>query len=57
MSCNWMTPKEVAEKVGVSIPTVYRWMYKNGLTYYTTPGGTIRICESDLMKEVIGTNG
>ena len=51
MSCEWMTVKEAAKHVGVTSSTVHRWIRKNRLKHYFTPGGTIRICKTDLLKE------
>ena len=47
----WLSPKQVAEELGVTPSSVYRWMRQGTLKYYTTPGGTIRISEDDLLKE------
>lgn len=51
MSCEWLTVKEAAKIVKVTKSTVHRWIRKGNLKYYYTPGGTIRICKEDLLRE------
>ncbi len=51
VTCNWLTPKEAAAKVKVTNHTIWRWIRANKLKSYKTPGGTIRICEKDLMPD------
>lgn len=51
MSCEWMTVREAADYLNVTKSTVHRWIRKGNLKYYYTPGGTIRICKEDLLKE------
>ena len=52
MSCEWLTPKEAAAKAKVSTAAIYRWIREDNLPYAKTPGGRIRICSSDIIKEV-----
>lgn len=55
MDKEWFTTSEVAEMLGVSVPTVWRWC-KNGLIKaLRTPGGQYRIPAEEverLMKSV-----
>lgn len=43
-----LTPSEVAERLGVSGVTIWRWLKNKLLTFYLLPGGQIRIRELDL---------
>ncbi len=48
MSCQWLTPAEVAKRLQVTKSSVYRWLKNGQLRGYATPGGRVRICEADL---------
>lgn len=39
----WFTPREFAERVGISYPTVKQWLYNDKLQAVRTPGGHYRI--------------
>lgn len=49
MTCNWLTAKEAAAKAKVTKASIWRWVRENKLPHSKTPGGTIRICEEDLI--------
>lgn len=54
MSCEWLTPRQAARKLTVTTASIYRWIRKGELPYSTTPGGRIRICEGDLIRDPAG---
>jgi molybdopterin-binding protein len=45
-----LKPREVAQILGVSYPTLKQWIYKRKLRTVRTPGGHHRIPESELDK-------
>jgi excisionase family DNA binding protein len=44
----WLSRKEVADRLGVSIQTVYRWTREGRLPAYKGPGGQYRHKISDI---------
>lgn len=45
---HWLTRRDVAERLGVSVQTVYRWQREGRLTAYKGPGGQYRYKASDI---------
>ncbi len=43
-----LTPREAADALGISYPTVKQWIYKRKLRTVTTPGGHHRIPASEI---------
>src|SRR5437764_12933114 len=43
-----LKPKEAAMRLGVSYPTLKKWIYSGKLHTVTTPGGHHRIAEAEL---------
>ena len=48
--CKWLSVAEVAERLRCNTSTVYRWVKRGLLRSYVTPGGTLRICEGDILR-------
>jgi len=46
----WFTPREFAERVGISYPTVKQWLYNDKLQAVRTPGGHYRISAEQVDK-------
>lgn len=44
------TTYQIAQLVNISPATIYRWSKENKLKAHVTPGGHLRICESDLLS-------
>ncbi len=42
------TPRDAAERLGISYPTIKQWLYRGKLRAVKTPGGHYRIHESDI---------
>lgn len=42
------TPREAAERLGISYPTIKQWLYRGKLRAVKTPGGHYRIHERDI---------
>ena len=42
------TPRDAAERLGISYPTIKQWLYRGKLRAMKTPGGHYRIHESDI---------
>jgi excisionase family DNA binding protein len=51
------TPREAAEILGISYPTIKQWIYKGKLRTVKTPGGHHRIPEEDIEKHLRATLG
>jgi molybdopterin-binding protein len=49
-SKTWFTPREFAERVGISYPTVKQWLYHDKLQAVRTPGGHYRISAEQVEK-------
>ena len=47
---NYMTPKQAAEFLNLSLSTIKNYIYSGILKSYKTPGGHHRIKEEDLVK-------
>ena len=47
-----LKPKEAAMRLGVSYPTLKKWIYSGKLHTVTTPGGHHRIAEAELAIEL-----
>lgn len=47
---SWFTPREFAERVGISYPTVKQWLYHDKLQAVRTPGGHYRISAEQVEK-------
>jgi molybdopterin-binding protein len=47
---NWYTPREFAEHLGISYPTVKQWLYQDKLQAVRTPGGHYRISAEQVEK-------
>ena len=52
-----LTPREAAEILRISYPTVRQWIYKGKLRTVKTPGGHHRIPEEDIEKHLRATLG
>src|SRR6201990_3157234 len=44
----FISPREAAQRLGISYPTVKQWLYHGKLKAVKTPGGHYRIPESEL---------
>jgi molybdopterin-binding protein len=42
------TPRDAAQRLGISYPTIKQWLYRGKLRAVKTPGGHYRIHESDI---------
>jgi molybdopterin-binding protein len=42
------TPRDAAERLGISYPTIKQWLYRGKLRAVKTPGGHYRIHERDI---------
>lgn len=42
------TPRDAAERLGISYPTIKQWLYRGKLRAVKTPGGHYRIHDSDI---------
>jgi molybdopterin-binding protein len=42
------TPREAAERLGISYPTIKQWLYRGKLRAIKTPGGHYRIHEREI---------
>lgn len=42
------TPRDAAEKLGISYPTIKQWLYRGKLRAIKTPGGHYRIHEREI---------
>lgn len=42
------TPREAAQRLGISYPTIKQWIYQGKLKAITTPGGHYRIHEREI---------
>ncbi|MCK4518492.1 MAG: helix-turn-helix domain-containing protein [Candidatus Omnitrophica bacterium] len=47
---NYMTPKQAAEFLNLSLSTIKNYIYSGALKSYKTPGGHHRIKKEDLVK-------
>ncbi|MCK5306482.1 MAG: helix-turn-helix domain-containing protein [Candidatus Omnitrophica bacterium] len=47
---NYMTPKQAAEFLNLSLSTIKNYIYSGVLKSYKTPGGHHRIKKEDLVK-------
>ena len=52
-----LTPREAAEILSISYPTIKNWIYKGKLRTVKTPGGHHRIPEEDIEKHLRATLG
>ena len=52
-----LTPREAAEILGISFPTIKKWIYRGKLRTVRTPGGHHRIPEADIAKYLRATLG
>ena len=52
-----LTPREAAEILGISFPTIKKWIYRGKLRTVRTPGGHHRIPEADTAKYLRATLG
>jgi molybdopterin-binding protein len=52
-----LTPREAAEILGISYPTIKQWIYKGKVRTVKTPGGHHRIPEEDIQKYLQATLG
>jgi excisionase family DNA binding protein len=52
-----LTPREAAEILGISFPTIKKRIYKGKLRTVRTPGGHHRIPEADIAKHLRATLG
>jgi molybdopterin-binding protein len=43
-----LSPREAAQRLGISYPTIKQWLYRGKLKSIKTPGGHYRIPESEL---------
>src|ERR1700723_3516770 len=43
-----LSPREAAQRLGISYPTIKQWLYRGKLKAVKTPGGHYRIPESEL---------
>jgi molybdopterin-binding protein len=50
-----LTPREAAEILGISYPTIKQWIYKGKLRTVKTPGGHHRIPQDDIEKHLRAT--
>jgi molybdopterin-binding protein len=46
-----LTPREFAERMGISYPTVKQWLYRGQLRAVKTPGGHYRIPAEEVAKQ------
>ncbi|HET9088428.1 MAG TPA: helix-turn-helix transcriptional regulator [Acidobacteriaceae bacterium] len=44
------TPRDAAERLGISYPTIKQWLYRGKLRAVKTPGGHYRIHERDIQS-------
>jgi len=44
------TPRDAAERLGISYPTIKQWLYRGKLRAIKTPGGHYRIHERDIQS-------
>ena len=49
---DWMKPVDVAEYLGRSVETVYRWLHRGDLPYYRLGPHTIRFRRSELVDQL-----
>jgi molybdopterin-binding protein len=47
-----LTPREAAEILGISFPTIKKWIYRGKLRTVRTPGGHHRVPEADIAKHL-----
>ena len=52
----WFTPREFAERLGISYPTVKQWLYRKKLQAIRTPGGHYRI-SAEQVENFLYPNG
>ena len=52
-----LTPREAAEILSISYPTIKNWIYQGKLRTVKTPGGHHRIPEEDIEKHLRATLG
>jgi molybdopterin-binding protein len=52
-----LTPREAAGILGISFPTIKKWIYRGKLRTVRTPGGHHRIPEADIAKHLRATLG
>jgi molybdopterin-binding protein len=57
LRCRLLTPREAAEILGISYPTIKQWIYKGKLRTAKTPGGHHRIPEEEIEKHLRATLG
>ena len=50
MPIEWLNVMQASARVGVSRRTIYNWLKAGKLAYARTPGGSIRIDASTLLK-------
>ena len=43
-----LSPREAAQRLGISYPTIKQWLYRGKIKSIKTPGGHYRIPESEL---------
>jgi molybdopterin-binding protein len=48
MASSLLTPRQAADRLGISYPTIKQWLYRGKLTAVKTPGGHYRIPEQSL---------
>ena len=44
----YLTSKQVCERLNVNISTLYRWIEADQITAYKTPGGALRFRSADV---------
>lgn len=52
-----LKPKDAAEQIGISYPTIKQWIYDGKINSVKTPGGHHRIPETEVERLIGGTGG